>query len=936
MLPLSDPGPRLLPSTLALHRATHLLSSRNLQAEPLPHPLPPSLHPPAPVDLAEFDIDFILSGSSAQLGSTLGASLGYEDKDKFRNLPTDVVRSKPGGQPNVPRTPTLNLAGGEGEDTFAKFVGAHDDEYGGRRGEWTFRACPSPSPARESAQSHESSQLQRSGSAQSASLSGHDPLDTTAGILPRAEWDCHGAGKYELYVNGEIKSVQTGTMWKVLKTGSRAYELFNTPINRLKTGANLVAATHDTEGGLSLTTKTAHCEAGGIKMAPPLADSYMVADAHESSLNTIKEYGSSDWTKRMDSSDSVTPKTSLISNSLPLGIFGSPGKRSQWHHHTTDKGTGEGDVPAPSSGLSSLGIMRESRSRNDERRISDSTPGVLADREKEQSQSTIAKSLGGKIRRAIRATVTGQSHAAQEDRKAQREGKDREKAQSQSWSPGQSHRGTSPTHHHRSIQDQQGHIYTQSTGGRIDSAQEQSSTFSTYSMSGSDTPSSKPLPQSLSRDKDTIEPNTAASASPRITPAADLTWLPGEGWTCVPDEAVAMVIPMQDATVLPTRASKQALLVWYVPFNSDDDTRPTTATSSVSSHSFRRVSDHDGHPTHTSQRATSPRPPWSDRDRDSHKDRDGKSDTSHGSGSLPKFQKLLKRRTSREKEALRREKERDREEREREKERDREKYDPSVHSSSWTAISGSHEDSSASASASSHGQHGITTTISGTSASGTGSGTGTGTGTATGTTSGSGGGSGYGPNSRHPADNLYPLPFRSFRVVARIVDLDDLCSKPPAVKDEHLLGVGVGTGGLSHTVSNHSPLNPHLELHSSSSAKKISHLIVAQDPAASVPALVHSLETTATTTTMSSVPSPTALALAGRQFPTVLAVCHSRSSGVEFVLEGLDRLGLCKGDSAWGPTGYEEWRGNGLSEKGREVLDLLWAGCTGVMGLLGQ
>lgn len=75
--------------------------------------------------------------------------------------------------------------------------------------------------------------------------------------------------------------------------------------------------------------------------------------------------------------------------------------------------------------------------------------------------------------------------------------------------------------------------------------------------------------------------------------------------------------------------------------------------------------------------------------------------------------------------------------------------------------------------------------------------------------------------------------------------------------------------------------------------------------------------------------------LTGRNFPTVIAVCHSRSQGVEFVLEGLDRLGLCKGESAWGPTGYEEWRGTGLSEHGRKMLDLLWAGCTGVMGLIG-
>jgi hypothetical protein len=84
---------------------------------------------------------------------------------------------------------------------------------------------------------------------------------------------------------------------------------------------------------------------------------------------------------------------------------------------------------------------------------------------------------------------------------------------------------------------------------------------------------------------------------------------------------------------------------------------------------------------------------------------------------------------------------------------------------------------------------------------------------------------------------------------------------------------------------------------------------------------------------MSASTAPTSTMFAGRTISTVIAVCHSRSQGVEFVLEGLDRLGYCVGESAWGPTGYEEWRGTGLSESGRELLDLLWAGCTAVMGL---
>jgi hypothetical protein len=142
------------------------------------------------------------------------------------------------------------------------------------------------------------------------------------------------------------------------------------------------------------------------------------------------------------------------------------------------------------------------------------------------------------------------------------------------------------------------------------------------------------------------------------------------------------------------------------------------------------------------------------------------------------------------------------------------------------------------------------------------------------------------PLSGQPAGNfvLHPLPFRSFRLVARVVNIADLQSEPTTPSWSN-----VGAGALD---------SRSIDAWASASGNDVE----------------------------SSVP-------AGRNFPTVIAVCHSRSQGVEFVLEGLDRLGLCEGQSAWGPTGYEEWRGSGLSEKGRAVLDLLWAGCTGVMGL---
>lgn len=165
LLPLSDPGPRLLPSTLALHRATHLLNSKNLQADPLPAPLPPSLHPPAPVDLAEFDIDFILAGASET---------------------SDI--------------PAMRL---DGDDTFAKFVGEFDDEYGGRRGEWTFR---------ESGRT----------------------------------WTSPGAGVYEID-GGDVRCSKTGSVWKTRRISGTEVELERQNMT------------------IILTTKAVHIEAGGYK-----------------------------------------------------------------------------------------------------------------------------------------------------------------------------------------------------------------------------------------------------------------------------------------------------------------------------------------------------------------------------------------------------------------------------------------------------------------------------------------------------------------------------------------------------------------------------------------------------------------------------------------------------------------------------------------------
>lgn len=284
----------------------------------------------------------------------------------------------------------------------------------------------------------------------------------------------------------------------------------------------------------------------------------------------------------------------------------------------------------------------------------------------------------------------------------------------------------------------------------------------------------------------------------------------GKAWKGVPDEAIAMIVPVEDDDALHARPStRQSLLVWFVPFNSETEDRPHTSASSASSR-------HSGEPAVASN-ATA-----------------GKGVES---GSLPKFQKLLRRRASKDKVVFKRDKD---------------------------GSAGSTNSSVPLPSA------GIDAQISCAS---------------------------------------HPLPFRSFRVVARVVDTEDL--RP------------------ENETSSSSSFSPFPPSRSTSGARAPSSLGSGQSPTQLNPSLPSTDEND-----MSSLSTaPTSTILAGRTFPTVIAVCHSRSQGVEFVLEGLDRLGFCYGESAWGPTGYEEWRGSGLSENGRYLLDLLWAGCAGIMGL---
>ncbi|CAE6429334.1 unnamed protein product [Rhizoctonia solani] len=67
-----------------------------------------------------------------------------------------------------------------------------------------------------------------------------------------------------------------------------------------------------------------------------------------------------------------------------------------------------------------------------------------------------------------------------------------------------------------------------------------------------------------------------------------------------------------------------------------------------------------------------------------------------------------------------------------------------------------------------------------------------------------------------------------------------------------------------------------------------------------------------------------------RAFPSVIAMCNGTGTSVEFVPEGLDRLGLCTPSYEWQS---EAERFPGLTPIGVEVVEMVWAGCIAVLGI---
>jgi hypothetical protein len=567
-------------------------------------------------------------------------------------------------------------------------------------------------------------------------------------------------------VNSQVTSLETGSVWQVRKSRSREYTLEEIKKGEVcKTESTNTKPTRIASGSpYILTSKSSHQDHGGVYQ--PVATAI---PPRLSISNALTER-----TVRMGSADSsATAKSPISPSSVPTSLF-SPSKARFNQSSTQAHG-----------------------------RPSVSSPAGVREKSREPEEKHKDKGIGGVLRRGFMGFK-----ASSEEKRQAKEEREREKAQSQSWSPSGTARARDFIH----------------PSGK--NSQTRSSAMVSHGSNTSSASSSRDGPLWLAP---TIQEDKAVRNS--TLPSPELVYpREAKAWASIPEEAIAMVIPIEGEGSRPSSSrstyesaegmGRQALMVWYVPFNSEDDRPSTGSTSTNGVEPVKPQSSVTFEPS--SQSSTS--------------------------GSLPKLQKLLRRRTSKDNGAGSR--------------KEMERPGPAVvqvqaqAQAQWDAQ--------------------LPSKIS---------------------------------------CVRQPLPFKSFRIVARVVDVEDLRVLPersssisPSVRASYeAFRQDSGTSQTSTTFA-HAPSS------SSNSHRQASHTSSSE-------------ETTST--------APTSTIVAGRTFPTVIAVCHSKAQGVEFVLEGLDRLGFCVGESAWGPTGYEEWRGSGLSGNGRELLDLLWAGCTGVMGLIG-
>ena len=662
----------------------------------MPHPLPASLHPPPPVDVTDFDIDFILAGAIVPTAPGILAAAGG-------------VLNGDGTQTSAVGSSTLKLGpGGDDEDTFAKFVGAFDEEYDDRRDDWTFKACANPAKVADK------------------------PIASQETAEGTVEWEAQRAGRYVIAVSGEVTSKHTGSTWRATKRGPREIELEHVPTVPEERTASSFSNCPGT-CIFVLASKAIHNELGGVKVGrrrltvqlAPNGDSRQGSTSAETHgiLAALSESHGSDESIRS------SPLNNRGRHDRPTALAAS--RRSS-----------RSQDPATSQSFT--------------QKTQQLLTGSHSDSPKREKKDKI--SIGDKIKRSWKSGFGAGAGSLIDDlreRKEEKRQRQQEKQQSQSWS------GTSS---HSSTWTSVGHSSSSSAGGP---SQSRDGGTASVAETRYQPPWMVTGTKSLSdRRRISAESPLDRSGSPQIASRdgsiAPMSYKEGKAWEVVPEDAMAMVIPLSVADI-PTETPSSLATAPSLRTDSFFD-KPPSASLLVYFVPFVSGTSNLDRPSQAARRAS--------------------------------MGQRLKR------------------------SRSREQVNLSVNAPSWD-------------------------------------------------------------NEDNVSAQLVPLPFRSFRIVARVVEADDVRSEP-------LLAPWPEETGQTEKTSGPEALSE----------------------------------------------SPTDVT--GTRFPTVIAVCHSRAQGVEFVLEGLDRLGLCEGNSAWGPTGYEEWRGSGLSLDGRRILDALWTACAAIMGLTSQ
>ncbi len=524
----------MLPSAIALQRANHLLQYKNLQVDPLPHPLPSSLHPPQPVDVSDFDLDFILSGSQDALPTSVSPELSRAPTPALlRRISSRTMQAK-----------TLKLgAGAEDEDSFAKFVGEFDDEYDGRRGDWTFRVFPS--------------------------AAGRKTTDSTS------VWAARGAGAFKVSARGVIECEKTGQRIVIVRSDVREYEISvdrpdpTSPSKRQRRGTRQTTC-------VVLAPKRMHNELGGVKS---LIHKRIGAKQRPSDSAPISLEGQSPASARRLAnslpSDTLLGRKGDVNPQHSLADRRRSGSQGMYNAERLDRGMSGSAKPSKTNKISVLmdGAAQSGR-----------------DREKRREKS----SLGSKFKRTWLGSLTKSSVPAFNEK---REGDQQIRYHSQSWSGGSSaSSGWSST-----SQEPQGMLIAENESKNSSKSTLEAPYQPPWLLFADGIHPNGDKKTVHTGRGDTAAENGASRAPHAEEGISALGWKEGKAWEAVPPEALAMVLPLSaslrsesisteilsgpaeaSAAVPPLRASSEfssaffdnppprSLLVWYMPFVSKE------------------------------------------------------------------------------------------------------------------------------------------------------------------------------------------------------------------------------------------------------------------------------------------------------------------------------------------------------------------------------